>query len=192
MTEGARAPTIWAVEIHDLDERGILAFDLPELLDTLGDGASALDWIVADYQPVTEDATIADFADAVYEAQSATPRSGVRLSSSDLRALADESLQTIDGQFIGIPIDSRTPPHELVDLRSFVDSDAALVVKAVDSSFWVVITKSRLDVAAIRDQEIATVGRCSSGPSIRSLRLRSSELRMSFWSTDRSSIRDST
>jgi hypothetical protein len=86
----------------------------------------------------------------VYDAQNATPRSGVRLPSSDLRALADKSLQTIDGQFIGIPVDSRTPLHELVDLRTFVDSDAALVVKAVDSSFWVVITKSHSDVAAIR------------------------------------------
>jgi hypothetical protein len=152
MTKAGAVPEIWAVEIHDLDERNVLAFDLSELLDTLGERAAALDWVVADYDPVTQDETVAAFADAVYEAQDATPRSGVRLSSSELRALAHKSIQTIDGQFIGIPPDSRTPLHKLVDLRTFADSDAALVIKAVDSSFWVVITKSDRDVALIRER----------------------------------------
>jgi hypothetical protein len=150
MTEASAAPQIWAVEIHDLDERNVLAFDLPELLDVLGDRVSALDWIVADYDSVTEDEKVAAFANAVYEAQSATPRGGVRLASSELRALADESRQTIDGQFIGIPPESTIAPYEAVDLRTFPVSDAALVIKAVDSSFWVVITKFERDVALIR------------------------------------------
>jgi hypothetical protein len=152
MNKGAHGHDVWAVEIHDLDERNVVAFDLPELLDTLRDRVSALDWIVADYDPVTEDATVADFAKRVYDAQSAAPRSGVRISSRELHALAEKSLQTIDGQFIGVPADATTPSHELVDLRTFKDSEAALVIKAVDSSFWVVITKDDRDIGAIRER----------------------------------------
>jgi hypothetical protein len=152
MGEPVGAPHISAVEIHDLDERNVLAFDLQELLDALGERALALDWIVTDYDPVTEDEEVSAFADAVYKAQTAAPRTGVRLTSSELSALADKTLQTIDGQFIGIPPDTPTPAHELIDLRTFPTSDAALVIKAVDSSFWVVVTKSDGDVALIRER----------------------------------------
>ena len=57
MNKGAHRHDVWAVEIHDLDERNVVAFDLPEF-DTLGDRVFALEWIVADYDPVTEDATV--------------------------------------------------------------------------------------------------------------------------------------
>lgn len=147
------APTeISAVEIHDLDERNVLAFDLVELLDALGPSTSELDWIVTDYHPVTEeDEEIEAFADAVYDAQTGNPRSGVRVTGRELRELGGRSLQTIDGQFIGIPRDSDRDPAQVVDLRTFPTSDARLVIKAVDSSFWIVITKSDKDISAIRE-----------------------------------------
>jgi hypothetical protein len=144
---------ILAVEIHDLDERNVLAFDLTELLDALGPSATELDWIVTDYHPVTdEDEAVEAFADSVYHAQRGDPRSGVRITGRELRELGNRSLQTIDGQFIGIPADSETDPVDVVDLGTFPSSDAALVVKAVDSSFWIVITKSDHDVNAIRER----------------------------------------
>lgn len=152
MAETAEASHVWALEIHDLDDRNVLALDLPGVLDALGNRAAALDWITTDYHPVTEEETVEAFADVVYEAQSETPRSGVRLPGRELRAIAEKSLQTIDGQFVGVPSDTTTPTHDLVDLRRYPDSDASLVIKAVDSSFWVVITKSQSDVQLIRER----------------------------------------
>ena len=155
MPEGVSRPGVWAVEIHDLHERNVLAFDLPELLDALGPRAAILDWIVTDYDPnpgFEGDEEIAGFADAVYAAQTSTPRTGVRLTGAELRALGEKVLQTIDGQFIGVSRDTAASVSELVDLRTLPPSDAALVIKAVDSSFWIVITKSPDDVAAIRER----------------------------------------
>jgi hypothetical protein len=149
MTDDAAAPQIWAVEICDLDEHRVLAFDLPELLDALGARAADLDWIVTDYEPVTEDGDVETFADRVYEAQTGSPRTGVRLTSQKLRSIADRTRQTINGQFIGISSDTASPTHKLVDLRTFPTSNAALVIKAVDSSFWIVITKAADDIAAV-------------------------------------------
>ena len=79
MGEAVAAPQIRAVEIHDLDERNVLAFDLPELLDALGERAFALDWIVTDYVPVTEGEEVTAFADEVYKLR---PRPRERVSDS--------------------------------------------------------------------------------------------------------------
>lgn len=152
MPENATGSDVWAAEIHDLDERNVLAFDLSEVLETLGPGAAGLDWIVTDYDPNTgtdDDEEISAFANAVYEAQIGTPRSGVRVTGAELRAIGDKVRQTIDGQFIGVSPNTAASEAELGDLRTFPTSDAALVIKAVDSSFWIVITKSSDDIAAI-------------------------------------------
>lgn len=154
MPEYTTSSEVWAVEIHDLDERGCLAFDLPDLLEILGPHAAGLDWIVTDYDPSFGtkggDEEVTTFADEVYAAQIGTPRSGVRITGAELRAMGDKVLQTIDGQFIGVPPETTASEAELVELHTFARSDAVLVIKAVDSSFWIVITKSPEDVAAIR------------------------------------------
>jgi hypothetical protein len=142
---------IWAVEIHDLDERGVLAFDLTQLLDVLGPRAAALDWIVTAYDPVTSgDEEVEGFANTVYEARCATPRRGLRVSSGELYGLGSRALQTIDGQFIGVPPATQAAVLELIEPRAFPTSEAELAIKAVDSSFWIVITKSEADIEAIR------------------------------------------
>jgi hypothetical protein len=150
--DGAATPGTLAVEIHDLDDRNVLAFDLPELLDALGARASTLDWVVADYDPVTEDSEVQAFADSVYDAQTESPRSGVRVTSAQLRAVSEKALQTVDGQFIGVPSDTESSIADIVDLRRFPTTDATLLLKAVDSSFWIVISKSSDDIAAIRQR----------------------------------------
>ena len=141
---------VWAVEIHDLDERSVLAFDLNDVLETLGPSASTLDWIVTDYDPVTEDEDVAALAEAVARAQVEVPRQGIRLSSNELQDVAARTQQTIDGQFIGVRADTAASIADLIDLRASLKSDAELVIKAVDSSFWIVVTKSPEDVEAIR------------------------------------------
>ncbi|HEY3181875.1 MAG TPA: hypothetical protein VGJ77_03495 [Gaiellaceae bacterium] len=50
--------------------------------------ASVLDWIVTEYDPVTDDNEVEAFADAVYNANTATPRSGLRLTTAELREIA--------------------------------------------------------------------------------------------------------
>ena len=152
MSEDVTGSNVWAVEIHDLDKRNVLAFDVSDVLDALGPRAAALDWIVTDYDPNAEDEEVAAFAQAVYDAQTGTPRSGIRVTSAELRALGESVLQTIDGQFIGVSRNTAASVPELVELQAFATSDAALVIKAVDSSLWVVITKSPDDIAAIRQR----------------------------------------
>ena len=141
---------LWAVEIHDLDERGVLAFDLNDVLETLGPSASTLDWIVTDYDPVTEGEDVEGLSRAVARAQGEVPRQGIRLPSNELHDVAARTQQTIDGQFIGVRADTAASIADLIDLRTFPNSDAELVIKAVDSSFWIVVTKSPKDVEAIR------------------------------------------
>jgi hypothetical protein len=133
-----------------LDGRGFLAFDLVEILDALEPRASTLDWIVTDYEPTADEGEVKAFADAVYDAQNRRPRSGIALDIERLRALARKAVQTIDGQFVGVRSETSDSVEQLVNLRTFATSDAVIVVKAVDSSFWIVVTKSPEDIEAIR------------------------------------------
>jgi hypothetical protein len=92
----------WAIEIHDLDERGVVAFDLNDVLETLGSSASNLDWIVTDYNPVTEDEDVKSLS-----TQSLVRRERCRDTVFASRAascvgIAARTRQTLDGQFIGI------------------------------------------------------------------------------------------
>ena len=135
-------PGFWAVEIHDLDERNVLAFDLGELLEALGARVAALDWLVVDFDPVTDDAAVETLARRVYD------EGRVRLTSRELRAIAGRTRQTIDGLFIGFASDAAS--DLLNDLNQFASSPAAVAIKAVDSTFWVVITKAMDDIASMR------------------------------------------
>lgn len=66
---------------------------------------------------------------------------GVRLAFAELSELAARTRQTIDGQFVGV-----------VPGSSAAIVDAEIVLKAVDSSFWIVVARARDDIAAIRSR----------------------------------------
>jgi hypothetical protein len=73
-------------------------------------------------------------------------RGGVRLTAAELRDLARKTLQVIDGEFIGIKPGLPTaakPPRRSV---------APVIVKAVDSTFLVVVTRSAEDTIRIRQR----------------------------------------
>jgi hypothetical protein len=126
---------MWAVEIHGLHRSDAPVLDLRDILEALGATPSKLDWLVLDFDPVTDDPRTEAIADEVYEQRP----TGVRLTFAELSELAAKTRQTIDGQFVGV-LPSSSPAI----------AEAQIVLKAIDSSFWIVIAKSPDDVAAIR------------------------------------------
>lgn len=118
------------VTIHDLDERGCLAFDLRELLRALAPPSLAALW------------TIATPEDEPFEA---TGAGGMRLEGmaemsaqirgDELLAIAEGTVQVIWGDFVAALPDD---PH-----REW------LTIRAVDSSFFEVETSDEASIAAV-------------------------------------------
>ena len=152
---------LFAVEIHDreVSAGGVpyLSFDLAEVLAALGPWTRETDWLVTDYDPTGFDHESAEadlaIAQNVLDVFVRAPGSAavVRLSGPEMETLARVTTQTIDGEFIAIPADSgRGDEAAMSDLSSFATSRAIAVIKAIDSSFFVVATKLVDDVDAVR------------------------------------------
>jgi hypothetical protein len=108
---------------------GGLAFDLPEVLGALGEKAQSWVWRGRDIQYVSRDerdvAVIQELA------------AGRALAGADLIAGLEQLLQIIDGEF------EATEPGEQVP---------AVVIRAVDSSWWEVLSDDAAVLAAIRQR----------------------------------------
>jgi hypothetical protein len=108
---------------------GGLAFDLPEVLGALGEKAHSWVWRGRDIQYVSRDerdvAVIQELA------------AGRALAGADLIAGLEQLLQIIDGEF------EATEPGEQVP---------AVVIRAVDSSWWEVLSDDAAVLAAIRQR----------------------------------------
>ena len=128
--------------IHDLDDRGILAFDVRDLLRALAPSSLAARWTIR-----TPDG----------ESFEATGAGGLRLeelaevsdqiTGEELLAIADDTVQVIWGDFVAALPDD---PH-----RDW------LTIRAVDSSFFEVETSDEASIAVVksrfRDVRVARV-----------------------------------
>jgi hypothetical protein len=132
---------IWVVTIHDKEpERQLLAFDTKEVLLCLGSSIHNFVWIIADLDCTGGEAQ--SLCDAVEESR----RSGTALvvSWNELIAASQKFDQTLDGTILGIPQNADIAKLSTVisDFSLFPRSPVALVIRAVDSSYFEVITKN--------------------------------------------------
>lgn len=141
-----------AVVIADRDESGrFLAFDLLDVLEALGPAAAEDDWIVLDFDPIGSEQAH-QIADDVEHKALEREQVGVVLSGDAFSRLARSVNQTIDGTFVGVPPGKRDGAQlaRLADLSQFDRNGARRVIKAIDSSYWVVVTKTAAELEAVR------------------------------------------
>lgn len=117
--------------INDLDDRGVLAFDLRDLLRVIGPRAAAAEWAIV--EPVESSFEATGEGGGRLEALA---EASAQISGAELIAIADETQQVIWGDFVG-----RLPnaPHQ-----------DWLTIRAFDSSFFEVETSDEEAIERVK------------------------------------------
>jgi hypothetical protein len=128
---------IWVVTIHDKAKAGYLAFDMKDVLDALWPSIRTYWWYVLDL-----DCTGTD-CDAVQEQLLTFQTTGRPVSSDVLRASFSRVEQTIDATIVGAAHESAPAPQpsDVFDLDRFSMSEMEIVIRAVDSTLFEVMTR---------------------------------------------------
>jgi hypothetical protein len=145
------------VSIHDRHPGGDLAIELRDVLDAIGDDVAKHDWIATRLEcvgaPVQRDC----------EAVRAAGLKGVRLASARLLEIAEQAGPAQDATLFAVPPSS--PPKARYPRSGFAESDATILVEAVEGSFFVVAAKDdrvverlRARFDDVRDEDWETVG----------------------------------
>ena len=144
------ADTVTILSIHDL-ERGGLAFDLKEILTCLGDRIDGWKWYL-DRELDATGVTDTTETDALYEMVERAKPHGVWISTQVLRTFAENTIQVIDGQFIAFPvaINEQTRSEQEKDTMYFARSAMECVIRAIDSSEFIIFLKSEALIENIR------------------------------------------
>lgn len=116
-----------AIRIHDLTDEHVLAFDLAEILESLGKQAELSRWKCNVGECIAHDGARPDLEDA-YNAPAG-------ISGPEILVLASETLQVVDGVFEAFRPGERQPWIRL---------------EAVDSSYWEVFAASPADLSPLR------------------------------------------
>jgi hypothetical protein len=147
-------PAVWIVSIHDRDPQGRLAFDLREVLAALGPSVEHLMWAVTAWDAIGEGDQSLDT-----ELQEARERDlkAIWLSGKVLLSVAERITQTIDATLIAAPMDvlgasSTEELNAVLDVAHLPETRAQLVIEAVDSAFFEVMTKHRKQVRALKSR----------------------------------------
>jgi hypothetical protein len=132
-------PPVRGLTISDRDSRNVLAFDLRDILGLLGDKGLTSTWLLEGVEAVGGEA-----ADALHKFSDA----GQPVPGEQLRTLADNVSQTIDGKFSAFLDASQVPWIRIraVDSSAFdvitADTD---VYKAIKSRFSRVVELFNVD-----------------------------------------------
>lgn len=114
----------------------LLAFDLKDVLDAIGQEVDALTWRVHDLDCWNGQET-------AFRRLQEVAAHDLRIDGHELRAIARNIAQVNDGTFVGFekgtPQDSIRPQD--LDTRTFPDSRAKLIICAFDSSWFEVFAK---------------------------------------------------
>ena len=86
------------IRIHDLDQRGVLAFDLKDIIAKLGPKARRTLWNFRPVEGVTDGLDVTGESAAEFEA---VAQSGERINARRFAKLAERTRQVIWGKFIG-------------------------------------------------------------------------------------------
>lgn len=119
--------------IHDLDDRGILAFDMRDLLRALAPPSLEARWTITtpDDEPFEATGAGGFRLEELAEVSS-------QITGDELLAIADDTVQVIWGDFVAVLPDD---PH-----REW------LTIRAIDSSFFEVETSDERSIAAVRSR----------------------------------------
>lgn len=122
---------IYRVEVYDA-LKGVLNFDLKNVLQVLPEFAGQLQWYILDIEAVGRGLNGESILDT--EKRTSTSAHGIQLSFAELQDLASGLEQTINAVIVGVGSKSPAPT-----LPVAVGYDAPYIgLEAVDSSFWVV------------------------------------------------------
>jgi hypothetical protein len=143
--------TVQVVSIHDASPNGqVLSVDLVDILAALGDVVDDLKWCVLAIEAVGPGA-------AAIHGNLDSAQGRLWVSGTELRAMAAQITQTIDGVVVAFPLglEPETLSDADLDLAQFPSNRMVLAISAVDSSYFEVFAKDRswTDrlVAAFRD-----------------------------------------
>lgn len=128
-----RESSVTMLTIHDLDNRGVLAFDLHDMMRTLAPLSLTAMWTITSPDASSFEATGAGGLRLEELAEKSS-----QIKGDELLALADETVQVIWGDFVAtLPAD----PH-----REW------LTIRAVDSSFYEVETSDDASITKIKSR----------------------------------------
>jgi hypothetical protein len=127
---------LWILSIHDRSPDGVLSFDLKDILRCLGPSIHNYSWLITELDCTGED------TERICESVEKSSNKGLAISADDLLQVSQRILQTIDATIIGM---RKKEPNSLnngfTDLEHFPHDDTELIIRAIDSSFFEVITK---------------------------------------------------
>jgi hypothetical protein len=115
------------IRIHDSTDEHVLAFDLADLLEGLGEHAKLSAWKCSVGECIAQDGARLDLEGAY--------NSPVGLSGPEIFTLASETLQVVDGLFEAIRPGEARPWIKL---------------EAVDSTYWEAFAAAAADLASLR------------------------------------------
>ena len=118
-----------SIRIRDLDQRGILTFDLADLLNVLGQSALTSTWMCSVEECISTEDARSDLEQA-FSLES-------RIPGTELTRLAAETRQVIDGVFEAYRHGQPTP---------------WLTLAAIDSTYWEVTASSPDDLMPFRSR----------------------------------------
>ncbi len=137
---------VWILSIHDMAPQGFLAFDLKEVLVCLGSAVQDYVWLI------TELDCLGEGAQRLCEQVSRASGVGVVWTGLELLAASAMFSQTINATLIGVPKETNASENlsDLGHVELFPESRAEVIIRAVDSSFFEVMTKNPDHVQALQ------------------------------------------
>ena len=143
------------IEIKDRDAQGILAVDLPDLLDLLKPEGATLTWAILDLEATGDLGSGRGILDL--EQKISRSPTGLAMTWDDLRSLAQAFHQVINATVVACQNLASVPTLVRGDSDSLYNS-CEIVLEAIDSSLWRVYSKRpeviRRLQASFRDVEV--------------------------------------
>lgn len=142
-------PSLWVVSVHDMAPRGFLGFDVKDILACLGPGIHDCSWLISNQDDLE---CTGEGRKPLLDAVEGSPAPGLVVSAAELAAFFEDTQQTIDGTIVGISKNSFSSKdlEALGEIERFPETEAQIIIRAVDSSFFEIMTKNPNDIKALK------------------------------------------
>ena len=119
------------IKIKDKDNKGILTFDLIDILKILSESCIDLQWIIKEIEGRTKNINIFELERKIENSDN-----GYIISWEELIGLAEDLVQTINLTLVGREMRSENS----LDSNSIVGVEDKIIITALDSTYWIVRT----------------------------------------------------